>query len=295
MWSARHAGVMMHGHLLDTAPAAASLDVATSLESLDLGPIQTAEGASPAALLGVLAVLALLDSTSFGTLLIPLWLLMAPGRVRAGRLLGYLGVVAGTYAVVGVVLLAGLSLFGERLISWAEAARASPVAQVLQLALAAGLMLWSFRLDPMTRAGREARRRREEARGTAERMSRFRARAVGADGAAGPGPLLALAGTAVVLELPTLVPYLAGIGLVAGQGPGWPDGSPMILFYCAVMIAPALVLLLARMLAHGLIAAPLERLEAWLSRHANATIALILFLAGLYLGLGALRGLGVTG
>lgn len=286
---------MMDGHLLDTAPRTASLDVATTVESLDLGPIQTAEGVAPAALLGALAVLALLDSTSFGTLLIPLWLLMAPGRVRVGRLLGYLGVVAGTYAVIGVVLLACLSLFGERLISWVDAARASPVAQVLQLVLAAGLILWSLRLDPMTRAGKEARRRREEARGTAERMARFRARAVGADGATGPGPLLALAGTAVILELPTLVPYLAGIGLVAGQGPGWPAGSPMILFYCAVMIAPALVLLLARVVAHRLIAAPLERLEAWLSRHANATIALILFLAGLYLGLGALRGLGVTG
>ncbi len=32
------------------------------------------------AILVVLAVLALLDSTSFGTLLIPVWLLMAPGR-----------------------------------------------------------------------------------------------------------------------------------------------------------------------------------------------------------------------
>lgn len=272
-----------------------AVDVAERLESLDLGPIQTAEGMSTAAMLGVLAVLALLDSTSFGTLLIPLWLLMAPGRVRPGRLLAYLGVVAGTYAVVGVVLLACLSLFGDRLISWADAARGSPVAQVLQLALAVGLILWSLRLDPMTRAGKEARRRREEARGTADRMARFRARAVGADGAAGPGPLLALAGTAVVLELPTLVPYLAGIALVAGEGPGWPAGAPMILFYCAVMIAPALVLLLARLVAHRLIASPLERLEAWLSRHANATIALILFLAGLYLGLGALRGLGVTG
>ena len=46
------------------------------------------------ALLGSLAVLALIDSTSFGTLLIPTWLLMHPGRVRAMRMLVFLGTVA---------------------------------------------------------------------------------------------------------------------------------------------------------------------------------------------------------
>ena len=37
--------------------------------------------------LGSLVVLALIDSTSFGTLLIPVWFMLAPGRVRPGRLL----------------------------------------------------------------------------------------------------------------------------------------------------------------------------------------------------------------
>lgn len=62
----------------------------------------------------------------------------------------------------------------------------------------------------------------------------------------------------------------------------------MILFYCVVMILPALVLLGGRLVAHRLLERPLRRLEAFLSRHANGTIAVILFLVGLFLGLNAL-------
>ena len=46
------------------------------------------------ALLGPLVVLALVDSTSFGTLLIPIWLMLAPGRLKAGRILVFLATVA---------------------------------------------------------------------------------------------------------------------------------------------------------------------------------------------------------
>src|SRR5699024_11553258 len=60
------------------------------------------------ALAASLAVLALVDSTSFGTLLIPIWFLLAPGRVRVGRVLVFLGTVAGFYFLVGIALVAGL-------------------------------------------------------------------------------------------------------------------------------------------------------------------------------------------
>ena len=73
------------------------------------------------ALLGGLVVLALIDSTSFGTLLIPIWLLMSPGRVRVGRLLAYLGTVAAFYFAVGAVIALGagafLDTFGDALSS----------------------------------------------------------------------------------------------------------------------------------------------------------------------------------
>ncbi|WP_191089777.1 GAP family protein [Nesterenkonia ebinurensis] len=247
------------------------------------------------ALLGILTVLALIDSTSFGTLLIPVWLLMAPGRLRAGRVMVYLGVVAGAYAVIGMVLLAGLVLFGDQLLSWFSAASESELFLIGQAALAAGLIWYSLRLDPWTEAGKAKKRQREAGRSAADRVSRFRSRAVGEGAGGGLGPLLALALAAVGLEIATLIPYLAGIGLVAATAPELPGSALMILFYCAVMIAPALVLLMGRMVAHRLLERPLARLEGFLSRHTNGTIALILFLLGLFLGLNAVEGLQNSG
>lgn len=66
-------------------------------------------------LLAALAVLALLDSTSFGTLLIPLWLMLAPGRVRPSRILLFLGTVAAFYLLLGIVLLFGASMLLDTL------------------------------------------------------------------------------------------------------------------------------------------------------------------------------------
>lgn len=254
-------------------------------------------------LLGVLGVLALIDSTSFGTLLIPVWLLMAPGRLRAGRFLVYLGVVAGAYAVIGLVLLVALTLFGDSLLNWLAGTRESQPFLIAQTALAAGLILYSLRLDPITEAGKAKKREREASRSTGDRLSMFRNRAVG-NSAEGGGtqhgptqggvlPLLALALTAVGLEIATLLPYLAGIGLVATSGTGLPGSTLMIFFYCAVMILPAMVLLAARIVARSVLERPLARLERFLSRHANGTVALILFLLGLFLGLNALGSLGV--
>ncbi|RZU63379.1 GAP family protein [Zhihengliuella halotolerans] len=250
-------------------------------------------GDSDAPLLGVLALLALLDSTSFGTLLIPLWLTLAPGRLRGGRILAYLAVVGGAYAAIGIALLGALTFVGDGVVQWLEGARQSSPFLLAQLAAGAGLLAYSFRIDPMTEAGKAAKRQREERRGTAGRMNRFRERAVGS-GAGGFGALMGLAVVAVGLELPTLLPYLAGIGLVAGTGPAWPGSSALILFYCAVMLVPACLVLTGRLVAHRLVDAPLRRLEVWLSRHAGATIGWVVGILGLLLGLNALGGLGLT-
>lgn len=250
---------------------------------------------SLAALLGALGVLALLDSTSFGTLLIPVWLLMSSGRLRAGRVLIYLAVVAGAYALVGMVLLTSLLLFGDRLISSLGEPQQMPVVLLGQVVLGAGLIAYSFRLDPLSEAGRARKRRREEARGSAGRLRRFRERAVGEGAHGGLGPLMGLGLAAVGIEVATLLPYLAGIGLVAAADPGVPAAPALILFYCAVMILPATLLLTARVVAHRALERPLRRLEGSLSRHASGTVALILFLIGLWMGLNGLGGLDDAG
>jgi hypothetical protein len=55
-------------------------------------------------LLAPLVLLALIDSTSFGTLLIPLWLMLASDRPRPARMLLFLGTVAAFYLLLGIVL-----------------------------------------------------------------------------------------------------------------------------------------------------------------------------------------------
>lgn len=268
------------------------------------GPGALLDGIVPAgvdsiwALAGVLAVLALIDSTSFGTLLIPIWLLMVPGRLRIRRVLLYLTVVVAAYALIGLVILASLMTFGDELFSWLASAQEQTVFLVFQAGLAAAMMFVSFRLDPVTKEGKERRRLRDQAlaaegRGTAVRMHRMRDRAVGEASHGGVGALLALGLTAVGLEIATLLPYLASIGLVAAENPGLPAAPALILFYCGVMITPALVLLVGRVAARRALERPLQKIEGFLSRHANGTIAWILFILGLWLGLGALGRLGV--
>src|SRR5699024_3231672 len=65
------------------------------------------------ALAGPLVVLALIDSTSIGTLVLPIWLMLQRGRLLAGRITAFLLVVALFYWVMGLVLLAGAVTFGE--------------------------------------------------------------------------------------------------------------------------------------------------------------------------------------
>ncbi|GGE60128.1 GAP family protein [Nesterenkonia cremea] len=274
----------MLNHFLSAGPS--PLEPLFGLSSLTEGLVP--DGAQGAwSILGILGVLALLDSTSFGTLLIPVWLLMAPGRLRGGRILGYLGVVAGAYAAIGLILLASLVLVGDHLIGALSELSAQPAFLLGQAALGAGLIWFSCRLDPFTQAGKERKRRREEARGTGGRVAQFRERAVGDGAQGGAAALLGLALAAVGLEIATLLPYLAGIAVVAAETPEAPMGPAMILFYCMVMITPALVLLVLRLTAHRVLERPLKKLEGFLSRHANGTVALILFLLGLWLVLGA--------
>ncbi|WP_369375415.1 GAP family protein [Promicromonospora sp. Populi] len=260
-----------------------------------------------AVLFGALALLALIDSTSFGTLLIPVWLLMTPGRVRAGRILVYLGSIAGFYAVLGILILLFASTLGDLFAGLAD----SRPFLIAQLAVGVGLFVWSFRLDPASaqkRAAKEAAEREAEriaaglpasragdgtadgaaqsaAQGAAQqtpaggRLNRWRERAVGSEAGSMRG-LVALAVTAGLVEIASMLPYLAALGLIGTQGPGWPMSGLWILGYCAIMIAPALVFLTLRVVAAGLVERPLSRLDAWLTKNAASTTAWVVGIVG---------------
>lgn len=231
-----------------------------------------------APLLAVLTVLALVDSTSFGTLAIPVWLLLAPGRVRAGRIVLFLAVIAVFYLAVGLAVLAGAGWVLDNIAGLADLA-GSRQAMVLALVLGIGLFLWSFRLDSPAA--------KERVRSGTGRLAAWRRRATGVDAGGGAGggygSLVGLALAAGLVEVGTMVPYLAAIGLIAAQEPGWPASGLWLAGYCVVMVLPALVLLAARLLARRVVDAPLRRLDAWFGRHGASTAAWVVGIIGVLL------------
>lgn len=246
--------------------------------------------------LGILAVLALVDSTSFGTLLIPIWLLMASGRLRIGRLLVYLATVVAAYFVIGVVIMLGATAF----IGTFGDALESRAAYIIQLVVGIGLVTLSYVMDPGTKRAKRIAAEREAAGGdaaasTGGRISRWRGRILGADGApvskrAGAGSLAALMGLAlagVSLEVATMVPYLAGIGIISSTSPSLAVSLLMLAGYCLVMIAPALILTLGRLVARNALERPLSALDRWLSKNAQSTTSWIIGIVGVLLAVNA--------
>lgn len=238
--------------------------------------------------LGSLIVLALVDSGSFGTLLIPIWLLAAPGRLRIGRLVIYLGTVTASYFALGVVLLLGATAL-------ANAYRdlvASDGVLIAQFVLGIFLLVVSQLMDTKKARSKAA----ERAASGGGRLLGWRSRIMRDDnGASSLTALMGLALTAVAIEAASMLPYLAGIGIITTQGPGWPGSVLLLVGYCIVMIAPALVLLTLRLIATSALETPLLRMDAWLTKHAQATTAWVIGIIGFILAARAVYDLGWFG
>lgn len=227
------------------------------------------------AVLGTLAVLALVDSTSFGTLLIPIWLMLAPGRVRVARIVVFLATVAAFYLVLGILLTAGVAAFSDQL---SDALDTTPV-QVVMLIGGVALVVVAFRIG------------RGEDTGEPGRLTTWRERAVGDDGSV--GGLMALAVTAAVIEAASMVPYLAAIGIIGTADLSWPLTLLVLAGYCVVMILPALVLLAGRIGAARLVEPVLQRVNAWMVRNGRENTAWIIGIVGFVIAVTGLDGLGL--
>ncbi|MRG59606.1 hypothetical protein GE115_06940 [Agromyces sp. CFH 90414] len=234
-----------------------------------------------------LGALALVDSLSIGTLLIPLFLLIAPGRVRAGRMLLYLGTIAGFYFVLGLALTAGAGF----LVEGAAGVLETPVARWAQLVLGAGLLVWSFFIGK-DRSSRDGDDGAESPR--RGRLARWRDRLLG-EGPASTVVVVALG--AGLIEAATMLPYLGAVGLITNAGLDAATWVPVLAGYCLVMIAPALVLLGVRAAARSVVEPALARFAAWLQRGSGETTAWIVGIVGFLLArdaavtLGLLEGL----
>lgn len=208
-----------------------------------------------------LAGLALLDSTSIGTLFIPVWLLLAPGPVSVRRMLAYLGTIAGCYYGVGLLLFWS----GSRLADLLGGALDTRPVLWGQLALGVGLFLLSFRYGGKRRSGGGA-------------VLRWRDRATAGDSST--RWLVGLALFAALAEVATMLPYLGALGLLATSGLAGPAVVGLLAGYCLVMVLPALLLLAVRLAWPGGIEPVLARLNAWIARTSGETLAWILGIAG---------------
>jgi cytochrome c biogenesis protein CcdA len=226
--------------------------------------------------------LALVDSTSVGTLLIPLWMLLDP-KVRVPQFLAYLATVAGFYFVVGVVLTAGAgSLRGL----FAGAA-ANDAVNWAQLALGVLLFAASFWFDPKRAARRRSRR------GGPDPAQRWQARLAAAR--ASYRTTVALGVVAAGIEVMSMLPYLAAVGVLTASGAGVAVWLPVLGAYVLVMVLPALVLLGVRLAVHQRAEPVLRRLSGWMGRHMDGVVGWVLAIIGFLLARDAAAKLGLFG
>lgn len=229
------------------------------------------------ALIGSLVVLALIDSTSFGTLLIPIWMMLAPGRLRPSRLLVFLATVAACYLVLGVVLLVGAAALLEEVRPVLET---TPF-RVAQLVVGTGLLGLGLVIG----------RKRGSDAPQPGRLLRWRERAM--SGRESTSALVGLAMAAVTLEATTMLPYLAAIGLLGASALTLPASVAVLAGYCVVMVLPALVLLAARLVAAGLVQPVLAAVNRWMVRNAAETTGWIVGIIGFLLARDAAAHLGL--
>lgn len=208
--------------------------------------------------------LALLDSTSIGTLFIPVWLLLAPGGVKPVRVLLYLTTIALFYLLVGILLMLGAAPLFDALGQFTG----HPIVVWAQLLLGVGLFVVSFRFDS----------KRSRRLGKPDRAARWRERASGENASA--RFLMTIALLAAMAELATMLPYLAAIAILSTTELAAPAVFGLLAAYCLVMVVPALLLLVLRRFSQRLVEPVLLKLDAWINRHGETTVGWIIGIAG---------------
>jgi cytochrome c biogenesis protein CcdA len=200
--------------------------------------------------------LALVDSTSFGTLVIPIILIVAARSVPLRPLGVYFATITIFYLVIGILLLFGFDALFDQVADLVDTTAGS----WLQLAVGVVLVVVSFRIG-------------NNKNPTAPRRSRIPA--IQSNSA-----MIGLGFTAGVIEVASMVPYLSAIGLLSASDAAMGTRILVLAGYCLVMILPAAIVMLGSMVIGDRIWPKLERFSVWLQKQAEETVAWIIGIAG---------------
>lgn len=269
-----------------------------------------------------LALLALIDGLSVGTLLIPVFLLLHPGRVHARRILLYLGTIAAFYLLVGLLFLWGL----VNLVDVASDFLASPAGLIIRLLVVGALLITAFVMPTGDKSAAAASLSASlpasasvlpgtdlptaheasgssittpppapaavaEPRARAGRITRWRERLL--DPRTRGTAVMAVAVAAGLVEVATMLPYIVAMTMLADAGIDTPLRVLSLVGYCALMILPAVVLLVLRLVAAPLVQRPLERFAAWMERTGAENTAWIIGIIGFLIARSAATELGL--
>ncbi len=235
-----------------------------------------------------LAVLALIDSTSIGTLLIPLWLMLRPDARRIlPRILLYLGVLAAFYFAVGIAVLGGAEWITHGL--GGQALTKLPVVPWAMVLGGGAMLAYSLQPDPAKKAQKKAAMAggageisgNESSKLDSKVEVKWQSRLSKA--LRSPGGIIGLALIAGLLELPTMLPYLVAIGLISNSTLALPAGVFVLAAYSLVMLLPALLLLALRTTTGRRLDPLLQRASNKLGKFAGETILWIVGIVGFLL------------
>lgn len=215
--------------------------------------------------------LALLDSLSIGTLVIPLALILVWRSVHVPALTAYLVTVAGVYFALGVAMLLGFT----GLSSYLERVTDTPVFPWITLALGAVLAIFGiFSPNPVKPApGELPKQLSKPFRTSLPRM-------------------IILGLGASLTEAATMLPYIAAMGIISDWDIPMAGKVVAIGSYCGVMIAPTVVLASIALVAGPKFFPRLEKAIPRLQYEAKVTLLWIAAIVGVYMviySLGALR------
>ncbi|OZM72918.1 hypothetical protein CFN78_11690 [Amycolatopsis antarctica] len=244
--------------------------------------------AVPAIIAAVLG-LALLDSLNPSVIAVTIFLLVkrAPAPVAAGNqsgdvppeaaadtrpadrwkspvvpVLTYLSAVVGTYFVIGVLILLGLSALGDKVQKALNSAPAWAVTTLLGLAM----LTWAVVGAVKDKREPDRHRNKKSRMPVSDRL----------------GPLFALGLVVSVIEFATALPFLASIGIMTANSLSWTLWLPLLAMHVLVMVLPELLLLVTHQVLKSRIEQWMERTRAKLAKNSRANVQLLVGIVGFF-------------